>query len=396
MTTLKIKTTKHFEECQEAYGKYPIIIHEGGSRAAKSYNILVWLIVSSVGNWENKIIDICRKAFPTVRDTIMFDFFEILKNNNLYSEDNHNKTENIYRIGTNIFRFFGLDQEQKVRGRKRHILFINEANELTDDDFKQLNQRTEELTIIDYNPSTEFGWYYDIQTQDTVKVFHSTYKDNPFLPERIKKAIESYKDTDENYWRVFGLGLRGVSKTTIFTNWNYWEKDFNDFEGEELFGMDFGFNHPTTLTRTKYNPKEILFDELLYKSELTSDGIINELNKLKDKGLITYNDKIIADSSRPELIQDIYKAGFNIHGTMKGKRSILRDINFMKRHKLYVTKSSVNMIKELKSYKWKTDKTGEVLDEPVKLHDDCIDGVRYSLEDKSNETEFGVGGVHWT
>jgi phage terminase large subunit len=391
---LKIQTTKSYDDCKNSYGKYPIIIHEGGSRSGKTYNILCWLIVYSFTEWDNKIIDICRKAFPTVRDTVMYDFFEILKNNNLYEIDNHNRTESIYKIGTNTFRFFGLDQEQKVRGRKRNIIFINEANELNEDDFKQLNQRTTELSIIDYNPSTEFGWYYDIQERPEVKVFHSTYKDNLFLPERIKKAIENYKETDENYWRIFGLGLRGISHTTIFSHWELID-EFNG-EGELLYGMDFGFNHPTASVRVLFDGKNVIVDELLYKSELTSDLIVNELDKLKSKELITNTRSIIADSSRPEIIQEIYKAGYNIKGTKKGKDSVLRNINFLKRHKIYVTKRSSNLIKELKSYKWKTDKEGRVLDEPVKIHDDLIDSLFYALEDKANQKEFGVGGTSWS
>ncbi|MGV9204338.1 MAG: PBSX family phage terminase large subunit [Promethearchaeia archaeon] len=395
MNKLKIRTTKVYDDCEKAYSEnYPIMIEEGGSRSSKTYNILIWLIQKSLTEWENKIIDVCRKAFPSLRDTVMFDFFEILRSYNLYNIEKHNRTEHIYNIGSNRFRFFGLDQEQKVRGRKRDIIFINEANELNEDDFKQLNQRTTELTIIDYNPSTEFGWYYDIQERDSVITFHSTYKDNPFLEERIKKQIEEYKQTDENYWRVFGLGLRGVSKTTIFTHWKLTE-EFKG-EGETLFGMDFGFNHPTTLTRVKYDGKNIIAEELLYKSELTSESIINELEKLEEKGYITKQDKIIADSSRPEIIQEIHKAGFNIHPTVKGQKSVLRNINFLKKHKLFITKNSTNLIKEIKSYQWKVDKENNILDEPVKINDDLIDSIFYALEDKARGNDFAVGGISWT
>ncbi len=395
MTTLKLKTTKIYDDCEKAYSEnYPVMIEEGGSRSSKTYNILIWLIQKSFTTWENKIIDICRKAFPSVRDTVMFDFFEILRNYNLYDEKNHNKTEHTYSIGSNLFRFFGLDQEQKVRGRKRDLLFINEANELVDDDFKQLNQRTSYMTIIDYNPSTEFGWYYDIQERKDVIVFHSTYKDNPFLQARIKNQIEQYKYTDENYWRVFGLGLRGVSKTTIFSNWDLID-EFKG-EGELLFGMDFGYNHPSALVRVKYDGKNIIIDELLYKSELTSDMLVRELERLRDKGYLTNQDHIIGDSSRPEMIQEIHKAGFNIHPTKKGQKSVLRNINFAKKHKIFITKHSVNLIKEIKSYQWKVDKEGRILDEPVKLNDDLIDSIFYALEDKANETGFGVGSISLT
>ena len=365
------------------------IVHNSG----KTVNILIWIIQKCLTEWKDKIIDIGRKTFPSLRTSVMFDFFNILKTYDLYSYKSHDKSDHIFRIRGNIIRFFSLDQEQKIRGASRDILFMNEANEFNEDDFKQLNQRTREITIIDYNPSTEFGWFYDIQEQDQVKVYHSTYKDNPYLPERVKKTIEAYKETDENYWRVFGLGLRGVSKTTIFSNWDLLDEFKGD--GETYFGMDFGFNHPTTLVRVKYDGKNIIIDELLYKSELTSDMMINELNKLKEEGLISVNSQIIGDSSRPEVIQDIYKAGYNIKPTRKGKDSVMRNINFFKKHKIKITKSSTNLIKEIKSYKWKTDKQGRVLDEQVKINDDCLDAGFYSLEDKSTETDFAVGKVNW-
>ena len=392
MKELHLKSTKVFRDCEKAHKEgYPIMIEEGGSRSSKTFNILIWIIQKCYSEWENKVIDIGRKTFPSLRTSVMFDFFEILKSYNLYSVKFHDKSDHIFRIRNNIIRFFSLDQEQKIRGASRDILFMNEANEFNEDDFKQLNQRTREITIIDYNPSTEFGWYYDIQEQDQVKTFHSTYMDNPYLPDRVKNAIEAYKETDENYWRVFGLGLKGVSKTTIFSNWKVGKLE----EGQTLFGMDFGYNDPTTLIKTRYTNKEVYFEELLYKNELTSDLIIRELDKLKEDGLISYDDTIRADNSRPEIINDIRNAGYNIHPTEKGKGSVLKGINFLKMHKIKIDPNSTNLIKEIKSYKWKTDKEGRVLDVPVDLNDHAIDGCRYSLEDKYNQTEFAVGSTEW-
>ncbi len=359
--------------------------------SSKTYNILIWIIQKSLSEWKDKIIDIGRKTGPSLRTSVMFDFFEILKHYNLYESKYHNISNKTYPLGTNLVRFFSLDQEQKIRGASRDILFMNEANEFKEDDFKQLNQRTRELTIMDYNPSTEFGWFYDIQEQETVITFHSTYEHNPFLPKRIKQTIEQYKETDENYWRIFGLGLRGIPKTTIFSNWEVGELK----EGQTLFGMDFGYNDPTTLIKTRYTNKEIYFEELMYKSGLTSDLIIGELDKLREKGLISYQDTIRADNSRPEIIKDIRNAGYNIHPTEKGKGSILKGINFMKMHKIKINPNSTNLIKEIKSYNWKTDKEGRILDVPVDLNDHALDGSRYSLEDKYNQTEFAVGSVNW-
>lgn len=390
-----IKTTKVYRMNEEAVAnKKSIIIHQGGSRSSKTYNILIWLIVHSLVDWQKETIDIFRKTFPSLRTSVMHDFFKILKENGLYDEENHNKTESTYSIGTNLFRFGSVDQETRVRGAGRSYLFLNEANEFNEDEFKQLNQRTTKLTIIDYNPSDEFHWIYDkLIPREDCAFYQTTYKDNPFIPERVRKEIEEYKNLDENYWRIYGLGERGISETTIYTHWKFYEKEFKEAEGEELFGLDFGFNHPTALIKVKYcePAREIIAQQLIYKSGHTTETLIEEMKNLVKEGKIKYSDKIIADNSRPEMISALYKEGFNIHPSKKGDGSVLRGINFIKINKLFVTKDSIDLIKELKSYKWKVDKNGIRQDDPVGINDDCCDALRYSLEDKSrNKKELGT------
>jgi phage terminase large subunit len=365
----------------EAYRKQlPVVVHCGSSRSSKTYNILLWIIVKCMSEWQDKIIDIGRKTFPSLRTTAMFDFFTILRKYEMYDEALHNKTENTYMIRNNTIRFFSVDQEQKVRGSKRDFLFLNEANEFSEDDFKQLNMRTTTMTILDYNPSAMYHWIYDnVLTRDDVVEYRTTFRDNPFLEERIVKEIESYQFKDPNYWRVFGLGLRGVSLTTIFPNWTYADSYLQ--EGQEFFGLDFGFNDPTAMVRVKVAGDVICVDELLYKKSMTSDDIVLELEKLVDKGVLRKAQRIYADSARPELIQAIVRAGFNCKAVEKGKDSILRDINFLKLKKIQVTKTSVNAIKEIKNYMWRTDRDGKVLDEPVDVLNHCLDGLRYSLNE---------------
>jgi phage terminase large subunit len=356
-----------------------IVVHQGGTRSGKTYNILIWLIVKAMGEWNGEIIDIGRKTFPSLRFSVMSDFFEILKDNKLYFEEYHNKTENTYALSGNLFRFFSVDQEQKIRGSKRSYLFLNEANEFDYDDFRQLNQRTEKMTILDYNPSDEYHWIYEnILTREDVKFFKTTFRDNPFLDKRIREEIYRYKDTDANYWRIYGLGEKGLSETTIFTAWAYADK--YEGEGQEIYGMDFGFNDPTTLVRAKYHKEGgVVFDQLMNETKLTSDDMLVRLNALVSQGKLTKTSTIIADCARPEVIEDLCRGGFNVHSCIKEKGSILRDINFMKMHKIFITKDSVDLIKEIKSYKWKIDKAGKTLDEPVGLNDHLLDASRYAL-----------------
>jgi phage terminase large subunit len=340
-----------------------------------------------LGEWNNIIVDIGRKTFPSLRASVMFDFFEILNKYGLYEEKYHDRSNHTYHLSGNIFRFFSVDQEQKVRGMKRDYLFLNEANEFTYDDFRQLNMRTNKMTILDYNPSDEYHWIYDsVLIRTDCKFYKSTFEDNPFLDKRIKKEIMAYKDTDWNYWRIYGLGERGVSESSIFTSWEY--LDEYKGEGVETYGMDFGYNDPTTLVRVKYHKAGIIFDQLLYKSGLTSDLIVLELNNLVNIGKLKFTDLIFADNARPEIIEDIYKAGYNIRPVMKEKGSVLKGLDFMKKHKLFITKESVDMIKEFKSYKWKVDKNGKRIDEPVGVNDHLIDAGRYALNDAINYIEY--------
>lgn len=353
-----------------------ILVEQGGSRSGKTYNILTYLIAMSVTTWNNKVIDIVRKSFPSLRSSVMFDFFEILRNNGLYAEEYHNKTENIYKVGSNIFRFFSCDDAQKMRGPGRDILFCNEANELKLEDFRQLNMRTRELTILDYNPSDEFHWIYDhVLTRDDVEFYKTTFNDNPFLPDRIKNEILRYKDTDENYWRIYGLGERGISQTSIYTKWDLC--DSVPLTDKVYYGLDFGFNHPTSLIKITLDENTAYVEELIYETQMIGETIIDRLKSLN----ISSSAPIYADSARPELIYEIGSAGFNIYPVKKGADSVKEGIDYVKRYKLMIHKDSVNVLKEIKSYKWRVDKDERILDEPVKLNDDAMDAMRYAFNE---------------
>jgi phage terminase large subunit len=133
----------------------------------------------------------------------MRDFFEILSKGGNYKPELHNKSSATYKLFGNLVEFISADQPQKLRGRKRHILYINEANELSLEDFRQLILRTTTRTVIDYNPADEYHWIYDhVLERNDVEFFKTTYKDNPFLEQSVIDEIERFKETDENYWHI--------------------------------------------------------------------------------------------------------------------------------------------------------------------------------------------------
>ncbi len=346
-----------------------IIVHNSG----KTYNIVLgWIALLTKEN--NKTLTVCRETMVSLKNTVYRDFIEILTKTGLFDINNLSKGDMTYKLGTCLIEFRNLDDDQKIRGAKRDYLYINEANEIPFPIFKQLLFRTKKKVVLDYNPSDEFHWIYDnVLTREDCKFHKSTYLDNPFLPLEQVKEIERLKEMDPNYWRVYGLGERGMSEASIFPNWNLCDKMPEG--GVTYYGLDFGYNHPTALTKLTLLEDEAYADEQLYKTQLTGADIIDELKKLN----ITDNDTIYADCARPELISEIHRAGFNIHPTVKGAGSVKTGIDIMKRHKLYITKRSINLIKEVRSYKWKVDKSERILDEPVKINDDAVDSWRYAF-----------------
>lgn len=344
------------------------IINQGGSRSSKTYSLCQLLTVWCLQN-PNKVVSIVRKTFPALRATVMRDFFEVLKDLNLYEKSSHNMSENIYRFPNgSLVEFFSIDDEQKVRGRKRDIGWCNEANELWFEDFQQLNMRTEYKLIFDYNPSDSSSWLYELPKDESVLI-KSTYKDNPFLPESIKRQIEDLKRTDEALYQIYALGEKAISKTNIFNTWDFIPKRPERFTNF-VYGLDFGYNHPTALMRVYWCDSDIYIEPVIYESYLTTSELIERFKQLNIEQTVD----ILADYSRPEIIAEMQNAGFNVNNANKNVKS---GINAVKTFKVWCQEDD-NLKKEYNNYKWK--KVGDnITDEPVKLYDDAMDAVRYAV-----------------
>ena len=344
------------------------IINQGGSRSSKTYSLCQLIIVYCLQN-PNKVVSIVRKTFPALRATVMRDFFEVLKDLNLYEKTSHNMSENIYRFSNgSLVEFFSVDDEQKVRGRKRDLGWCNEANELWFEDFQQLNMRTEFKMIFDYNPSDSSSWLYELPKDESVLI-KSTYKDNPFLPESIKRQIEDLSRTDEALYQIYALGEKAISKTNIFNTWTFIMRRPERFTNY-VYGLDFGYNHPTALMRVYWCDGDIYIEPVVYESYLTPSELIERFKQLN----IEQSIDILADYSRPEIIAEMQNAGFNVNNANKNVKS---GINAVKTFKVWCQQDD-NLKKEYENYKWK--KVGDnITDEPVKLYDDAMDAVRYAV-----------------
>ena len=345
----------------------------------------MWLILQSVSVWQQKQIDIVRQTLPALKDTALKDFIDILDRLGLYNENNYNKTDRDYQLHGNTISFRSLDQPQKKRGRKRNILFLNEANELDLESWRQLEMRTTEKIIIDYNPSMDDHWIYDdvlIRDKKQVDFYKSTYLDNPFLEQSIVDSIERYKQVDENYWKIYGLGERGQIKGLVFPN----IQQVNSIpEGcDVLYGLDWGYtNDPSAVIRVAIKDFDIYLDEVVYRKGMTNF----DLARLMKANGINETDEVICDSAEPKSIDELYVHGFNVKPCKKGPDSIVNGISLMKQYRLYVTKNSLNVLKELRNYKWIEDKNGKFLNKPVDAFNHAIDAIRYAITHRKGLTK---------
>lgn len=344
-------------------------VNQGSSRSSKTWSLCQLIIVYCLTT-PNKTISIVRKTFPTLRATVMRDFFDVMKELDVYQRDLHNKTENIYHFTNgSMVEFFSTDDEQKLRGRKRDICWANEANELLHDDFLQLNMRTTSKFIVDYNPSDADSWIYELDPEDSVMI-KSTYKDNPFLPKSIVKQIEDLKYKDEALYQIYALGERAMSRKNIYSNWNFIDSKPERFT-DYIYGLDFGYNHPTALVKCYYDQDDIFIETLIYESYLTTTELIK---KMQDLGVDTINE-IMCDFARPEIIQELRDNVFNTHNANK---AVKNGINNIKQFNIFALETDENLKKEYRNYMWK--KSGDrILDEPVKNYDDAMDAIRYAV-----------------
>tara|TARA_R110000796_G_scaffold168058_3_gene284949 strand:+ start:3347 stop:4501 length:1155 start_codon:yes stop_codon:yes gene_type:complete len=379
---LKIKTNVVFKHLLRTDKK--ISIEQGGTRSGKTYNILLYIIFHYCLKNTGKIITICRKTFPSVRASVMRDFLDILKTHNSYFEEYHNKSNSEYSLNGNLVEFISLDQPQKVRGRKRNLLFINEANELSYEDWQQLVFRTEDKIILDFNPSDEYHWIYDkVITREDADFNITTYLDNSFLNNSIKEEIERLKDTDEQYWQIYGLGIKGISKSTIF---NYVEVDHIPHDAEFIsYGADAGYtNDPTTLVSVYRKDFNLYIKEHIYQTQMTTYDIHK---KWKDVGI--ERETIYFDSAEPRLIEELRRMGWNVRPSLKGPDSVNAGIDLLKRFKIHIVKDSNNCIQEFRNYKWQEDRTGKMINKPIDKNNHTIDAIRYATYSVISKPNFG-------
>lgn len=374
-----IQTTRVFSEIQRAYESgYTLISEQGSSRSSKTYNTLIWLIYYLLQHPCVKL-SIVRKTLPSLKGSVLDDFEEIMRDKfRIWNDKAFNKSELVYKFpnGSKV-EFFSTDNETKLRGRKRHILYVNEANELTFLEWQQLKMRTTILSVIDYNPSySDEHWINSVNADPRTYHFITTYKDNPFLEQNVIDEIESLKDRNEGLWRIYGLGLQSLVEGLIFPHIEI--VDSIPARVRNRFGgLDWGFHpDPAALIEVGIDGNSLYVDEICYRTEMLVPDYVDVLKKHE-------NLLWIADSSDPRLRTEIARAGVAITPVTKFKDSIQTGLLRMQQMKIHVTARSVNTIKEFRSYVWARTKDGAWTSVPEKNYGDhAIDAIRYVVMEK--------------
>lgn len=398
---MRLETTPVFTKNYSSDKK--IVINRGGTRSSKTVSIVqqcvLWLITGQLtrnhyipkGVWST-----VRKYSTTLDATVIRDFEEELNKHNIFDLVQHNKTKKTYKYQDRLVEFIGADDEQKLRGAKRNILYCNEGNELEyKTEFFQLLMRTEDKVIIDFNPDDENIWinteleqkrYFD---KNDVEIIVSTYKDNTFLPSSLISEIEYLQQTDPEFWKIYGLGEYGKVFGLIFENYNIVDSIPQDAKFI-AYGQDFGFtNDPSALVGVWMQNGELWVKELIYQRGLTNQDLAS---KYKELG-IHQGQYIVADSAEPKSIQELINLQFSVYPAEKGADSIKNSIDILKRYKLNITNDSTNLIKELRTYKWMLDKTGNSINKPIDYNNHAIDALRYVALNKLGKNNNGVYSI---
>ncbi len=340
----------------------------GGTSAGKTISILQILMDKAMTE-KGLLISIVSESLPHLKRGAMRDFIAIMESHGYFKEAHWNRSDYIYTFPTGSkIEFFGVDSPDKVRGPRRDILFMNEANNCPYESFDQLEVRTKQEIWLDWNPTSEFWFYTDILPfREDLDFETLTYLDNEALDNSIVKSIEARKH-NKSWWLVYGLGQLGEVGGRIYTGWGIVDSVPHEARLERR-GLDFGYsNDPAVLVDLYYYNGGYIFDELLYRTKMSNARVADYINNTESPNILC-----IADSAEPKSIDELAEHGVNVIGAEKGPGSRNRGILYLQDQKVSITKRSVNLIKSYRNYMWKFDKNGHQTTEPDHNWSDGMD-----------------------
>lgn len=372
--------------------KSRIKIIQGGSSAGKTYAILPILIDKCTKN-PGLSVSVVSESFPHLRKGAMRDFINIMKSTNRYIDSHWNRTNSIYTFSNDSYiEFFSADSADKLRGSRRNILFVNEANTITKEAYNQMAMRSDMDIYLDFNPSHRF-WVDDVLKSSEATKIILTYKDNGALSKSIinyledKRELAKTSDYWKNWVKVYLDGQQGMLEGVVFSNWKVIDSLPEDAQ-IIAHGLDWGFSNDETalVSLYRYNG-ELVIDELIYEKGMLNSDIANRIKSFN------LDAEIYADSAEPKSIAEIRNYGIRILPTKKGKDSILFGIQLLQEYNINITRRSQNAITEFERYSWKKDNNGNVVNTPIDSYNHICDAVRYIALMKLDNKRRGAPAV---
>ena len=373
---------------------HDVILLVGGGASGKSYFSFQRAVIRAIQDKRKFLV--VRKSATDLRRSCWVDLQNTLKQFQISNLAKINQTNMTIELPNgSSFLLMGIDNFEKVKSIPNITdIIIEEASEITFDDYSQLKMRLRgngvfrNQIVLMTNPISKANWIYRYFFAEGCKennclIHQSTYKDNKFVNETTIAALEAYKDTNPMFYRVYCLGEFGSLAKQVFTNYAIQELDIDELRKQNLqhiVGLDFGFiNDPSAIVESLLDEerKTIYIFREFYQTGLLNSEIASQL-KLMGLSKTT----IIADSAEQKSIEEIKREGISrIKPAVKGQGSILQGIQKLQQYKLVVDSSCFNLIEELENYSWKKDKsTGEYINEPVDAYNHAIDALRYSLQ----------------
>src|SRR3990167_987983 len=346
--------------------------NEGGTYSSKTFSILQILLILAQSAKEPLLISVVSESLPHLKRGCIKDTFKLLGET---SEDPRwSKTEFTYNFGKGVMEYFGADDASKVRGPRRDILYLNEANNIPWETARGLDIRTSKFTYCDWNPVGRF-WAHDFWVdQPENQYIHSTYLDAlKVIPQAVIDNIESYKDKDPNWWNIYGLGLVGKVEGLVYPKF----EQVDDLpQGEVFYGLDFGYLvDPTALVANVIIGDKLYSKELMYQNGLTNDQIARQMDLLG----VRRNSEVWADADEPKSIEELCQMGFNVKPGVKGAGSVEYSHQKVNQYYQHWTKDSLNAIDEQRNFKYLKDKDGNWGNNTTHRWSHCMSARRYAV-----------------
>ena len=366
------------------------VVNQGGTSSGKTYSIMQVLYILAMQQGR-QVVTVVGQDIPNLKVGAYRDAKTILESSKVLQGwfPTINEGERIIKCANgSIIEFKSYADAQDAKNGKRDYLFVNEANGISYDVFWQLAIRTRKKIFLDYNPSARFWCHDEVIGREDTRLIISDHKKNPFLSDEEHARIEGIEDPE--LWKVYARGLTGKIQGLVLTNWDIVDNLPPEYEWKmSAYGLDFGFtNDPSALEHVVLAHGELYIDELLYSTGLTNPDIAQRAH---DNG-IDSQQQIIADCAEPKSIRELQAAGLWVTPSPKGQDSIVSGIDILKRYRLHVTRRSVGILSNLRSYQWGKDRDGNMTNKPEDKNNHGIDAIRYvSLAKLSEHRE--VRGV---